>query len=138
MTPQEFLTAMAETASRHDFEAHMELISKDVKVYGIPNFDEVTYDDWFNQCQEEFQNQLISSVSYSELVIQSEAPDEILFLAVESIEATDGHSNNSRVQFLIRKEDDGRWRVVMERVLPEEDPGLEPEPTTVNVIDLLQ
>ena len=136
MTPQEFLTAMAETASSHDFEAHMNLISKDVKVFGVPNFEEVSYDDWFNQCKEEFDNNLIASISYSDLEIRSETPEEIFFVAIESIEATDGNSNCSRIQFLIRKEDDGQWRVVMERIMPEDDS--ETETQTVNVMDLLQ
>lgn len=140
MTPQEFLTAMAETASRHDFEAHMDLISKDVEVYGIPNFEKITYDDWYNQCKEEFENQLIASVTYAELEVRSETPDEIFFVAVELIEATDGHSNCSRIQFLIRKEDDGQWRVVLERILPEEEPDTSTDGggQQVNVIDLLQ
>jgi ketosteroid isomerase-like protein len=138
MTPQKFLTAMAETASRHDFDMHMDLISKDVKVLGVPNFEEITYDDWFNQCKEEFENKLISSVSYSELEIQSGTPEETLFVATETIEATDGKKNNHRIQFLIRKEDDGQWRVVLERILPEEDSGEAEETQTVNVMDLLQ
>ena len=43
MNPQEFLDAMADTANRHDFAAHMNLISKDVSVYGVPDFEVITY-----------------------------------------------------------------------------------------------
>ena len=51
MNPLEFLAVMAETANKHDFQAHMNLISKDVSVYGVPGFEVITYADWYNQCE---------------------------------------------------------------------------------------
>lgn len=39
------LTAMADTASSHQFEKHMNLISIKVEIYGIPGFDTIGYDD---------------------------------------------------------------------------------------------
>ena len=50
---------MAETANKLDFNAHMNLISKDVSVYGVPGFEVITYKDWFNQCKHEFDNKLL-------------------------------------------------------------------------------
>ena len=119
MNPQEFLDVMAETANKHDFVAHMNLISKDVKVYGLPDFEEINYDDWYNQCQKEFKDMLLLRVSYHGLHILAEAPDRIMFAAVEIAEASDGHENVYGIEFTIQKEDDGQWRVVQERILPE-------------------
>lgn len=42
---ENFLNAMAATATQHEFEKHMNLISKKVEVYGIPGFDTIGYDD---------------------------------------------------------------------------------------------
>ena len=119
MSPQEFLDAMAETANKHDFAAHMNLISKDVKVYGVPNFEVINYNDWYNQCKKEFADMLLLSVSYLGLEILAESSDRVMFAAVEIAEANDGHENIYGIEFTIQKEEDGKWRVVEERILSE-------------------
>ena len=47
MNPLEFLAVMAETANKLDLDARMNLISKDVSVYGVPDFEVITYADWY-------------------------------------------------------------------------------------------
>lgn len=121
MNPQEFLSAMAETASKHDFEAHMNLISKDVAVFGIPGFEEISYNDWFNQCKEEFENKVLKSVAYEGLKILDEAPDRVMFQTIETIEGTDGLVKVNQLVVVIQEEEDGQWRVVQERVLPDDE-----------------
>jgi len=122
MTPEQFLSEMAGTANRHEFEAHMNLISKDVKVYGVPEFDVITYDDWYNQCKQEFADRLLLRVTYQGLYTLSETENEIRFAAVETIEATDGQENINLIEFVIQKEGDGQWRVVQERIMSEVKP----------------
>jgi len=121
MIPMEFLAVMAETANKLDFEAHMNLISKDVSVYGVPDFEVITYDDWYKQCQHEFENKLLKRVSYDGLNILAETPDRVMFKSVETVEGSDGSINSSGIEFIIQKEDDGQWRVGQERILPEEE-----------------
>ena len=121
MNPLEFLAVMAETANRHDLAAHMNLISKDVSVYGVPGFEIITYDDWHRQCEYEFENRLLKKVSYEGLNILAETPDRIMFKSVETVEGSDGSSNTSGIEFIIQKEADGQWRVSQERVLPEDE-----------------
>ncbi len=113
MTVEQFLSEMAGTANRHEFEAHMNLISKDVKVYGVPEFDVITYDDWYNQCKQEFADRLLLRVTYQGVQTLSESEDEIRFAAVETVEATDGQENINIVEFTIQKEVDGQWRLVL-------------------------
>ena len=121
MTAEEFLSEMAQTANTHNLEAHMNLISKDVKVHGFPEFDLITYDDWFNQCKQEFENMLIVNVSYKDLHTLSETIDEIRFIAVETVEARDRQVNINCIEFIIRKESDEQWRVVHERIISAAD-----------------
>ncbi len=121
MKPLEFLAEMAETANDLDFDAHMNLISKDVSVYGVPDFEVITYDDWFRQCKHEFENKLLKKVSYQGLSVLAETPERIMFKSIETIEGSDGSSNTSGVEFIIQKEDDGQWRVGQERILPEDE-----------------
>ena len=121
MKPLEFLAAMAETANKHDFPSHMELISKDVSVYGVPGFEVITYDDWYKQCEYEFENKLLKKVSYEGLNILAQTPERVMFKSLETVEASDGSVNTSGVEFIIQKEADGQWRVSQERILPDDE-----------------
>lgn len=126
MTPQQFLDAMAETANNHDFAAHMNLISKDVQVYGVPNFEVINYNDWYNQCKKEFEDMLLTRIIYDGLHILAETPDRVMFAAIEMATARDGHEHIYCIEFTIQKEEDGQWRVVQERIIPQptqEDDG---------------
>lgn len=117
MHPSEFLTAMAETANRHDFEAHMDLISKKVSVHGVPGFDVITYDDWHRVSKDEFETGLLKRVTYEGLEVLSETPERAIFKAAETIEGSDGSINTNGIEFVIELEDDGVWRVTKETVL---------------------
>ena len=121
MNARQFLDEMAMTANAHDFDAHMNLISKQVGVFGVPGFDVIGYQDWYNQCQHEFANKLLKRVSYQGLNVIAETPDRIMFKSIETVEANDGTSNTSGVEFIIQKEDDGQWRVSQERILPDDE-----------------
>jgi len=121
MRPLEFLAEMAETANKLDLDAHMNLISKEVSVYGVPGFEVITYDDWFKQCEYEFTNKLLKGVSYQGLNVLAETPERIMFKSVETVEGSDGSSNTSGIEFIIQKEEDGQWRVSQERILPEDE-----------------
>ncbi len=121
MNPQQFLDNMAATANALDLEQHMNLISKEVSVFGVPGFDVIGYDDWFNQCKHEFENRLLKKVSYRGLNVLAETPERVMFKSVETVEGVDGTVNTNGIEFIIQKEDDGNWRVSQERVLPEDE-----------------
>jgi len=121
MNPLEFLAVMAETANKLDLDAHMNLISKEVSVYGVPGFEVITYDDWFNQCKHEFENKLLKKVSYEGLNILAQTPERVMFKSLETVEGSDGSINTSGIEFIIQKEEDGQWRVAQERILPEDE-----------------
>jgi len=121
MNAQEFLDQMAATANALNLDEHMNLISKDVSVFGVPRFEVIGFDDWSNQCQHEFENRLLKQVSYQGLNILAQTPERIMFKSVETVEGSDGMVNTSGIEFIIQKEDDGQWRVHQERVLPDEE-----------------
>ncbi len=93
---QEWLAALARTANARDYPAHMDLISKEVKVYGVPGFEVIDYDDWARQCQHEFEAGLLKRVTYEGLKVRTMTPGSVMFKV---------------------KETDGKWRVVQERML---------------------
>ena len=112
---------MAETANKLDPDAHMNLISKDVSVFGVPGFDVIGYDDWFNQCKHEFENKLLKQVSYKGLNVLAKTPEKIMFKSLETVEGADITVISSGIEFIIQKEEDGVWRVSQERVLPDDE-----------------
>lgn len=121
MKPQQFLDAMASTANALDLDAHMNLISKQVGVFGLPGYEEIGYQDWYNQCQHEFSDKIFKSVSYQGLNVIAEMPEKIMFKSIETVEGTDGAINVNGIEFIIQKEEDGSWRVSQERVLPSDE-----------------
>lgn len=121
MIAQQFLDQMAETANALDLDAHMNLISKDVSVFGVPGFDVIGYDDWFNQCKHEFENKLLKQVSYKGLNVLAATPEKIMFKSMETVEDADTTVNSNRIEFIIQKEEGGVWRVSQERVLPDDE-----------------
>ncbi|MCK4865639.1 MAG: nuclear transport factor 2 family protein [Gammaproteobacteria bacterium] len=116
-----FLSDMAKTASQHDFEKHMNLISKKVEVFGVPGFESISYDDWFKQCENEFSEKLIKAVSYENIDIIDSTESVIMFKTIEHIETKDKTQNATDVVIVITREDDGKWRVTQERILPTDE-----------------
>lgn len=112
---------MASTANDLNLAEHMNLISKEVSVFGVPGFEVIGYQDWFNQCQYEFENKLLKKVSYKGLNVLAETPERIMFKSVETVEGSDGAINNNGIEFIIQKEEDGQWRVSQERILPADE-----------------
>ena len=63
----DMLEALARTANECDYAAHMDLISPTVNVFGVSGFEVIGHDDWARQCEHEFEQGLLRSVSYEGL-----------------------------------------------------------------------
>ncbi len=118
---RDLLAALTRTASEKDHAAHMDLISRQVAVFGVPGFEVIGYDDWAAQCKHEFERNVLKKVSYSGLKVLTMTPGSVMFKTLETVEATDGTVNVNGVEIVIRKEDDGKWRVLQERILPPDE-----------------
>lgn len=118
---QQWMDQCCATIKKYDHAAHMNLISKDVQVFGVPGFDVIGYSDWFAQCEYEFNEKLIQQASYQGLKIRQGNDDQIMFLANETIEATDGTVDTHSIEVVLSKEQDGEWRVIQERLLSKEE-----------------
>jgi len=106
----------------------MNLISKKVEVYGVPGFDMIGYDDWFNQCENKFKEKLIKLVSYEGLKIIKATDSVIIFKTIEHIETTDNTKSATGIEIIISFEQDesdseiaGNWRVTQERILSDDE-----------------
>ena len=118
---KDMLEAIALSANAGAYTSHMDLISKDVSVYGVPGFHVIGYDDWARQCEYEFDEGLLTRVNYEGLRVVTMTPGNVLFKTTETAEGTDGTINRHGLEILIRKEADGKWRVLQERILADDE-----------------
>jgi len=118
---EEWMTRCCITIKQYDHTAHMNLISKNVKVFGIEGYDEITYDDWFAQCEQEFTDKVVKDVSYDGLHIKKVEQNKIQFSTIEIIETKDDTTIKHGVDIALLLEDDQQWRVIEERLLDDVD-----------------
>ena len=118
---EQWLTQAAESAGQKDLKVHMGMISKRVSVQGVPGFDNIDYDKWFVQCRHQFEMAMIKSVAYKGFNLISATESLIMFTVFEGVMGTDGTLNEQIVEMSLEKEDDDVWRLVLERVLIEND-----------------
>jgi len=60
-------------------------------------------------------------VRYDGFKLVAETATRIMFKTFETVEATDGTVNAQGVEMLLDKEEDGKWRLVQERILPPDE-----------------
>lgn len=125
MNPSDIVTGWAmascETLERRDVEAHMDLISRDVKVYGLANQDSVDYTFWHQQVREQFSQGLVRSVRYDLHAVRADSDSLILFTAIEYLTDNQGTEHESPIEVALAKEPDGVWRVIQEKVLSRDE-----------------
>jgi hypothetical protein len=114
---KQWLEEAATTANAKDYNAHMDLISKNVQVYGQPGYDEIGYNDWARKCKQEFEQGLLKQVFYNGFRVVTVTPRRIKFRTIETVEGTDGTVNEQGIEVLLELEDDEKWRMVQERIL---------------------
>jgi hypothetical protein len=121
MIAEQWLLDAVRTANAKDHAAHMDLISKRISLQGVPGFESIGYDDWSRQTQHEFENDLLKSVRYDGFKLVADTTIRIMFKTFETVEASDGTVNAQGVEMLLEKEEDGKWRLVQERILPPDE-----------------
>lgn len=116
-----WLESATTTANNKDHAAHMALISKKVSLQGIPGFENIGYDDWAAQTKHEFENDVLKAVHYKGFKLITSTPTHIMFKTFETVEANDGTINAQGIEILLENEEDGQWRLIQERILPENE-----------------
>jgi len=118
---EQWLTDSTESAGKKDIQVHMGMISKRVSLQGVPGFENLDYDAWYKQCRHQFENAMIKSIAYKGFNLISATDSQIVFTVFEAVVGSDGTLNEQIVEMSLEKEDDGQWRLVLERVLIEND-----------------
>ena len=117
---QQWLADAANSSGQKDLETLTGMISKRVSLQGVPGFDNIDFDAWVAQCKNQFENGTMVSVTYKGLELLSVTDSHIKLKTIEAVLATDGTINQHYIEMILEKEDDGVWRLIQERVLPED------------------
>ena len=113
--------ACCETLERHDLDGHMNLISRQVQVFGLADLDVVDYNFWRKQVQEQFAGGLVTSLSYYLNSIKAESDILIKFTAMEYLTDNAGEKHENPLLVVLAKEEDGFWRAIEEKILDKEE-----------------
>ncbi len=118
---REWMDQSVQTLADYDIAGHMALISKEVRINAVPKLGSIDYKGWAAQVEHEFTNKVIKSVAFHGDFIRAENAGEIMFVTREVITATDGKVINNNLEVVLRKEEDGVWRVIQERFMDESE-----------------
>ena len=112
---QTILNELAYTVSMRDLDAHMELISRDVKVLGLKH-QVVNFEGWRVRRENEFNNRLLKRVTYDIPRIIESDDHSITFSVTERLKASDGKCYVVEKEIILMREKDLQWRVLLETI----------------------
>ncbi len=121
-TPQEaevivlaWLKDLSRSVAEHDLPAHMQLVSRQVKVVGIPHAGTIDYDGWKLRRFNEFNGNLLQNLGYQLRAIINTKEEQIVFSVQETMKGSNGKAVVANKDVMLQKEGDGQWRVRYER-----------------------
>lgn len=111
---QRWLDELTFSAATWDLEAHMALVSRRVKVLGIPGAGIIDFPGWKKRRHNEFRRKLLRSLTYRLIDILSHAEDSLLFTVTETMKSSRGETITVDKAINLHREEDGQWRVIRE------------------------
>lgn len=113
---RKWLSSITETVRAKDLAKHMDLISENVVVYGMPSGKTLNYADWRNRRQSEFNRGLIKKLAYDKLVIKNIGLRRLIFKIEEIMDGINGDLAIINKEVILEQEKDNKWRVVEETI----------------------
>lgn len=113
---RKWLANITETVRAKNLEKHMDLVSENVVVYGMPSGNTLNYADWRNRRQSEFKRGLIKNIAYNKLAIKNFGLRRLIFTVEEIMDGTNGDMAIINKQIILENEKDNKWRVVEETI----------------------
>jgi len=113
---RKWLTNITTTTNTKDLEAHMDLVSENVAIYGMPNGEVLSYADWRSRRKNEFKQGLLKNLTYNNLKIKTIGLRRLIFDIEEIMDATNGDMAIINKQVILEQDQDNKWRVVEETV----------------------
>ena len=107
---------MSHTIKHSDLNNHLNLVSKKLRIYGMPSNDVIVFKDWLKRRKYEFQNGSLMAVNYKDVKMSASTGKRLRFSANETMVGRDGKMVILDKDFILELEADNVWRVVEEKV----------------------
>ncbi|MGD8926418.1 MAG: hypothetical protein PVG20_06195 [Thioalkalispiraceae bacterium] len=107
---------ISQSIKQADLDAHMQLVSSKVKVYGMPSKGVIDYKEWRTRRKFEFKNKSLLAINYRDIKMIGSSSRRLRFTASETMLGNDGKLVILDKNFILELEEDGIWRVVEENV----------------------
>lgn len=111
-----WLNEVSESIKQRDLQAHMALVSRRVKVYGIPGHALIDYKGWEQRRRFELQHNKLASLEYRNLKIKTISLRRLGFEVIETMRGNSGRHIMIIKDILLEQERDKVWRVVEETI----------------------
>jgi hypothetical protein len=109
-------SAMSDSVRQKDLQAHMALVSANLRVYGLPGNSVVDYDGFRKRRKFEFGNDKLITLNYGNVRIITSTQRRISFRTKETLLGTDGTLVLVDKNVILEQEDDGEWRMVEDKI----------------------
>jgi len=113
---EKWLSDLSETAKNHDFKKHMDLISKNISTYGMPNGKTLDYEGWQTRRKNELRSGLLKNLRYDKLYIKNIGLSRLTFKVEEIMDSLNGDHIVIHKNVILEQENDNKWRMVEENI----------------------
>lgn len=113
---QKWLSNITETVKAKDLQKHMDLVSENVVIYGMPGGNTLNYADWYNRRKSEFNRSILKDLTYNNLKIKNFGLRRLIFNIEEIMDGNNGDMAIINKQVILEQEQDEQWRVVEETI----------------------
>lgn len=113
---RKWLSDITQTVNSKDLEKHMDLVSENVAVYGLPGGNVLSYADWYSRRKNEFKRGLLKNIGYNKLKIKTIGLRRLIFDVEELMDASNGDLVIINKSITIESGQDEKWRVVEENI----------------------
>jgi hypothetical protein len=115
----QWLNDMARSTNEQDFDSLLDLLSDHIRLLGDSEQDTVDQEEWVRQRKLQFEGHPSGLLSYTPPQMTANLPGRLMFRTVETIETRNGTHHRRPLEIIIQQEEDGKWRALQQRPLPE-------------------
>jgi len=113
---RKWLSNITETVKNRDLKKHMDLVSENVVIYGMPKGNTLNYADWYSRRKNEFERGILKDLSYHNLQVKNFGLRRLIFSIEEIMDGNSGDMAVINKQVILEQEKDEQWRVVEETI----------------------
>ena len=113
---RKWLSNITETVKNKDLQKHMDLVSENVVIYGMPKGNTLNYADWYARRKSEFERNVLKDLSYHNLKVKNFGLRRLTFSIEEIMDGSNGDMAVINKHVILEQEQDEQWRVVEETI----------------------